>query len=155
MKKGELSLKGFTLLEVLLVVACIGILAGITITAINPSKQLAKTHNAERKIDVNTILNAVYQYYIDFDKLPEDIPESDNCSDTASNEICNTGASNCGNLVDLSVLTTNEEYLSSIPTDAIGAADNGSGYNIARSPNGRITVCAPYAELDEIISVTK
>lgn len=154
MKRGHHKLKGFTLLEVLLVVAIIGVLAGIVIVTINPSKQLAQAHNAERKVDVNTILSAVYQYYIDTDFLPEGIPTSDNCDSPPGNEVCKTDA-NCGNLVDLSILIKDEEYLSSLPTDAIGESTYGTGYFISRSINGRITVCAPHAEREKNISVTK
>jgi len=55
---------GFTLIEVLLTVGIIGILAAITIIAINPGKQIADARNTQRRSDVNTIQKAVYEYTI-------------------------------------------------------------------------------------------
>jgi type IV pilus assembly protein PilA len=139
--------KGFTLLEILLVVAAIGILAGIVILAINPNKQLGDTRNAQRKSDVNTILNAVYQYSIDTGVLPASIT-------TTQTEICKTGGS-CSGLIDLGVLTLDEKYLVSIPFDPTGGSTNGAGYEIKKTTNGRITVVAPDAEQSATITITR
>ncbi len=152
------SLPGFTLLEVLLVVAIIAVLAGIVIVAINPGKQLGDTRNSQRQSDVNAIVNATYQYMIDHaGVVPATIPALvGDCEDTATNEICRTGAADCTDLVDMSVLTANEEYIVSIPVDPSGTETNGTGYYIARNDNGRITACAPETEQGEpVITVTK
>jgi len=138
--------RGFTLIEILLVVAAIAILAGIVILAINPGKQLGDTRNAQRRADVTTILNAVYQYYIDSGSLPSTIPSS-----TAA-YICRVAP--CTDTVDLSVLTTNEEYLTAIPADPLAGTAN-TGYTIFRSTNNRVTVAAPLAEQNATISVTR
>lgn len=147
--------KGFTLLEILLVVAAIAILAGIVILAINPNKQLGDTRNGQRRVDINTILNAAYQYSIDNNgTLPSSIPTSATCSTPSTNQICKTGGT-CTSLVDLTVLTTSEKYVVSIPTDPTGSSTNGTGYFIAKNSNGRLTVCAPSAEQSATISVTR
>ena len=139
---------GFTLLEVLLVVAVISILAGIVILALNPSKQLADARNGQRRVDVNTILNASYQYAIDNNgSIPGTITAT-------STEICKTGGS-CSGLIDLSVLTASEKYLVSIPFDPTGSSANGTGYYISKSSYGRVTVNAPSAENSATISVTR
>lgn len=148
MNMKSLNKRGFTLLEILLVVAAIAILAGIVIIAINPGKQLADTRNAQRRVNVNTILNGVYQYSIDNKgALPTGITQT-------ATEICKTGG-NCTNLIDLSVLTANETYLTAIPTDPTGVNTNGTGYKILQSANGRITVSAPSAENGATITVTR
>ena len=140
--------RGFTLLEILLVVGAIEILAGIVILAINPSKQLAETRNAQRRVDVNTVLNAVYQYAIDNNgAIPSSIT-------TTQTEICQTGGT-CTGLIDLSVLTNSETYLVAIPSDPTGASVNGAGYEIVETANGRVTVSAPDAEQSATISVTR
>ena len=148
--------KGFTLLEVLLVVAIISILAGIVIVALNPNKNLGDTRNAQRQSDVNTILSATYQYYLDNGALP---PAGGGTGITTSDtEICATTGAACSGLVDLGVLTTNGKYVVSVPTDPqcpTGCDADGTGYTIRRDVNNRMTVTAPNAESGKTISVSK
>lgn len=154
MKKNQFR-NGFTLIEILLVVAAIAILAGIVILAINPNKQLGETRNAQRRADVNTILNAIYQYSIDNNGVLPTIPTGA-CSLVAANQICKlTATGTCSTGVDMSILTTSEKYLTSMPIDPTVSSTNGSGYYVSKSANGRVTVCAPSAEQSVAISVTR
>jgi prepilin-type N-terminal cleavage/methylation domain-containing protein len=150
--------RGFTLLEILLVVAAIAILAGIVIVAINPGRQLGETRNAQRKVDVRTILSAIQQYQLRTGALPANIPGGSECAEDESQEICATGAPSCSGLIDLSVLTEDQAYLTSIPVDPAGsitADGRGSGYMAYVNASNRVTVCAYQAELEETISITQ
>ena len=151
--------RGFTLLEVLLVVAIIAILAGIVIVAINPGKNLGDARNSQRSADVNTVINGMYQYLLDNNgSLPPVGALGGVAISTTPLEICATGSVSCTGLIDLSPLTAAGKYLVAMPKDpqcATTCAANGTGYKIAKDANGRLIVNAPAAEQGKTISVTK
>jgi prepilin-type N-terminal cleavage/methylation domain-containing protein len=155
--------KGFTLLEVLLVVAIIAILAGIVIIAINPGKNLGDTRNAQRSADVNTIINGTYQYILDNNGVLPTIGARTGAVviTTTPTEVCNTSTATCTGLVDLAVLTTAGKYIVAIPKDpqaptcTTGCGANGTGYQIAKDVNGRLIVTAMNPEQGKTITVTK
>jgi prepilin-type N-terminal cleavage/methylation domain-containing protein len=148
------SAEGFTLIEVLLVIAILAILAAVVIIAINPGKQFGEAQNAQRRSDVRSILDAIHQYSIDnYGSLPsEEIPSGTDCINEGA-EICLPENSCDG--ISLDELIVEEKYLTNIPTDPSSATDVGTGYRIIMSGGDRITVCAPatYGELN--ISVTR
>lgn len=144
---------GFTLLKMLLVVAAISILAGIVVVAINPGKQLADSRNTQRRSDITTILNAVYQYSIDNNGLPASITALAVDTPTA---ICQkTPPATCTGLVDLGVLYASEKYLTTIPADPRSATTDSTRYLLSRTANNRITVSAMDPENGANISATR
>jgi type IV pilus assembly protein PilA len=140
--------RGFTLIELLLVIGIIAILAAIVIVAINPTKQLGDARNAQRRSDVKTILDAVYQYALDNNgNIPTGIT-------TTSKWICKSGANvSCNNGLSLNLLTGS--YVVAIPSDPQSATATGTYYKIQSLQNGRITVNALGAEQSATISVTR
>lgn len=140
--------KGFTLIEVLLVVVILAALAGIVLVAINPARQTAATNDAVRSSHVGQILSAIAQYQVENSALPSGIG-------TGALEIATgSGANICSALVDT--------YIAELPvdptdTDAFftSCSSYATGYNVSRSSSGRVTVAAPSAEGDDAISVTQ
>ncbi len=131
--------KGFTLLEILLVIAIIGILAAIVLIAINPTRQIGQARNATRFANQVDIQKALDQYAI---KNEGDYPPGINAS---YQDICPTGVTT--NCVDLSVLVPS--YIPSIPLDP-----SGGNYQVAINPaNNGISLSAAEVELGEDISV--
>ncbi len=147
--------KGFTLIELLLVIGIIAILASIVIVSINPTKQLGDSRNAQRRSDVNTILNAVYQYSIDHEgSFPGDAPD---VLDENIRMICSGPDTSCGiapnTAINLYALTG--AYVVSLPIDpVVPAGSAGTAYYISRF-DGRVTVYAPNAEQNAVISVSR
>lgn len=134
--------KGFTLLEVLLVIAAIGILAAIVIVAINPNRQLSQVRDTERQSDVNALSKAMEQYLIDHGEYPAGITNQ-------YQPVCNEAITT--DCVDLSgdLVST---YLAGVPEDP----DPSSPYYIAIHPeNNKISVIASGVEVANEVSINR
>lgn len=144
-------MKGFTLLELLITIGIISILSGITIVAINPSKQFAQANDAKRFNDVNSLLSAVGQYTIKHrGAIPSGITSD---YKLIENDLSGTG-------VDLCTALVGEDYLNILPTDPSleedfvdCANEYHTGYQI-KYENSHISVHAPHAQEETDITVT-
>ena len=146
--------RGFTLIEILIVVAIIAMLAATVIVAINPARQFAQTRNTQRTTAVNSILNAVHQNMIDNNGIFNFTGCTATSIPAAATLIRDTGGTDlCGCLAPT--------YISEMPYDPktgsyTDCTTYNSGYTISQdATTGRITVAAPDAELDATIGVSR
>jgi len=61
---------GFTLVELIVVIAIVGVMGGMVITILNPIAQLQKSADAKRKSDLSQISKALESYYSDHGTYP-------------------------------------------------------------------------------------
>ncbi len=164
-RKVRTSEKGFTLIEVLIVIGIIAILATVVIIAINPGRQFAQARNSQRVSNVNAILNAIGQRVADNrGLLAGDFTVGGTtytCPTlTAGTVYTVTAAAGAANL-DLACLTPT--YIpAQLPVDPsiagaqwTNAGDYDTKYVVSVDTAGRYTVAAPGAELGAAISVTR
>lgn len=147
----------FTLIEVLLVVAAIAILAGITILAINPSKQLATVRDNQRTSNVKAIMEAIGQYNLDNPgTLPAGIDASWRQLGTAASGCtisCGDASTTAACLDIASSLTP--KYLVSIPFDPSIGSTSSTGYAVRQSSNGRIYVRGCNMEQSSVLEMRR
>lgn len=141
--------KGFTLLEILLVIAAIGILAAIVIVAINPNRQIAQVRDADRVSSSNSLTKALEQYTIDNGGYPTSVSptETEVCATGNLSTTDALGGIDCTGLLDLRALVPT--YLASIPVEPTASGD-GAGYHV--STNAEVT--AVYVKPSEVEAIT-
>ena len=144
-KKMEMQ-RGFTLIEILVVMGIIALLTTIVLVAVNPARQFAQARDTQRSSNVNTILNAIGERLSDNRGLFETgcaagvIPTSTTMIKSGSG----------GYDIYPCLVPT---YVPSLPLDPSGGSftatsSYATGYTVAKDPTtGRITVAAPSTEI--------
>jgi prepilin-type N-terminal cleavage/methylation domain-containing protein len=70
MNNTEYMRKGFTLVELLIVIALLGVIATIVIAAINPIEQANRASDAGMKADASQLISAIERYYTTHGQFP-------------------------------------------------------------------------------------
>ncbi len=142
--------RGFTLIEILVVIGIIAVLAAVVLVAINPSRQFKLARDSQRVSNITAILNAVGQ----------NIAENKgifNCTGVTLPSTATILESNAVNIG--SCLIPN--YISNLPFDPSKQNANytnvnsfNTGYYIHQDADGRIVVNAD-GEITNPITVTR
>lgn len=165
--------KGFTLLELLIVIGIIAILAGVAFVALDPLSRFRDARDAKRWSDVTAVLSAIkidqvdnrgpYAYGVNYFNSPAEVTVAGDeyqISSATTTTACNTNCSavaNADECVNLQSLV-DDGYLSSLPVNPNGSGSWNStrtGYYMRRNTNGSIVIGSCDAESTSPISVQR
>jgi type IV pilus assembly protein PilA len=149
--------KGFTLIEILLVIGMIAVLATVVFVALDPAKRFQDTRNAKRSTDAQSILSAIQTSIIDTQgTLPSGITTVEKQIGTGPGCAIATGGCNVIGATDcVNLSATLAKYLKTIPQDPTGGTQALTRYSVAVDANGIVTVKACGAEGGATISVSR
>lgn len=149
---------GFTLVELLIVIAVIAILAAVAFVAIDPATRINEAQDSERWSAVNALMDAFLQSTVDSDgNYPAGVAANGTVHMVASTSGactvsgCPTAVTTCTDFDGL----VSSGYIASLPADpdgvsTYGSSNGGTGYTLSVNSNGIVTVASCGAEQEAI-----
>lgn len=146
------SRSGFTLIELIIVIAIIAVLAVAVFVALDPARRLHAGRNSTRWSDTTAVLQAIKQYQADNSgNLPATATAIDTAAatvqiigeDVGACTITCTGVSVAAAACGLNALDTDlATYIPRVPRDPLNGSANNTRYYVNRDANGVIIVGA-------------
>lgn len=161
MKKALKNERGFTLVELLVVIGIIVILFAVILVAIDPAQRLQQARDAVRQQDTRDLLEAIQLYIVDNDG---DTSGLDIDSDAGTYEQIGTAATGCDTGCTAQTteaacadLTSDlvDTYLASIPLDPSSGTAAETDYYVNINAAGRVIVGACDPEIETAIEVAR
>ena len=156
--KNHKNQQGFTLIELLVVIGVIAILAAIVLVAVNPGRQFAQARDTQRRADLYSLTNAIYQYAAEHEGV---LPDTDGDDTTNNFPTTSTCIGNVGPCFDLAgagnaggTETVVPTYIADMPTDPSVGTPADTQYLIHEDVNGRVVASAS-GELTTSITVQR
>lgn len=163
--------KGFTLVEMLLVIAIIAIIASVIFVALDPLKRFKDSRDSKRITDVSALIGAIKLNQID--NKGKHVTAVENISSTtvvymitdgnvtsgcnAQNTYCETPVTSSSSCVDLSGLVA-AGSVGKVPVSPNGDgswSESISGYTLQKNANGTITIRSCESENTSEIFMTR
>ncbi len=145
--------KGFTLIEILVVIGIIAVLSAVVLVAINPARQFKLARDSQRVSNITAILNAIGQNMAEHKGVF-------NCSVSITNTSKNISSITAAENIDIASCLV-PTYISSLPYDPnkTGAkytsiTDYDTQYSVSQDTDGRIKVSS-VGEITADISMTR
>ncbi|MDO8430749.1 MAG: type II secretion system protein [Candidatus Taylorbacteria bacterium] len=143
--------RGFTLIEILVVIGIIAVLSAVVLVAINPARQFKLARDSQRVANITAILNAVGQNMAEHKGVFE-------CAVPLATTVKIISSASGGLDIASCLVPT---YISSLPFDPNKAGakyatttDYNTEYSIIQDTEGRVTVSA-VGEITGAITMTR
>jgi prepilin-type N-terminal cleavage/methylation domain-containing protein len=157
--KNKINKKGFTLVELLIVIAIIAIIITVVFATLNPLEKFAQARNTQRWVKISELLNSIHIYMA---QNGGDMPNSSTWA-TSTTYMLGTDSSGCDNCAATSTASAclnlndliTDKRIPEIPVDPSTGDDGNTSFYAFREDGGIVTIGACDPEDGEVIELTR